>query len=80
MNHTLSPYRRMLNNLAQQIANGKAMLQKMGLYQAYAQLREHDKAPTNSDAQQRQRKAKSTAKSQWAFHRLLAGKGGRKRS
>lgn len=61
MNHTLSPYRRMLNNLAQQIANGKAMLQKMGLYQAYAQLREHDKAPTNSDAQQRQRKAKSTA-------------------
>jgi hypothetical protein len=55
------PYLQMLRDLAQQISIGRAMLQRMGLYRAYASLRDYLNPLRDSEPQHIQSRARTSA-------------------
>jgi hypothetical protein len=58
---TRKPYRQMLNDLAAQISKGQEMLRRMGLYRAYASLRDFRNPRGSVEPQHIQVRARTTA-------------------
>lgn len=56
-----NPYNKMLNGLSAQVGKGQEMLRQMGLYRAFALLRDFQSPLGNSEPQADQRKAMTTA-------------------